>query len=65
MTFPGDGRSSSRPAPPVSARGGGGLAGDAIVSFIIVLGGSVIGGLVAHFGNRIRLAEARQPDSDG
>ena len=45
--------------------GGGGPAGDAIVSIIIVLDRNVIGGLVAHVGNRSRLAEARQPDSDG
>ena len=37
----------------------------AIVSIIIVLDGSVMGGLVAHVGNRIRLAEAKQPDSAG
>ena len=42
-----------------------GPAGDAIVSIIILLDESVIGGLVAPVGNRIRLAEARQPDSDG
>jgi len=45
--------------------GGGGPAGDPIVSIIILLDGGEIGGLVAHFGNRIRLAEAKQPDSDG
>ena len=45
--------------------GGRGPAGDAIVSIIVVLGRNVIGGLVAHVGNRIRLAEAKQPDSDG
>ncbi|MYA00867.1 MAG: hypothetical protein F4Y35_03690 [Chloroflexi bacterium] len=44
---------------------GVGPAGDALVSIVILLDGSVIGPLVAPFGNRIRLAEARQPDADG
>lgn len=45
-----------------TAYGEGGLGGVAVVSIIIVLGGSLIAGLAAHFGNRIRLAPPKQPD---